>query len=277
MKITLIQTAPVWGNPAASRSAAEALLERADAGTDLIVFPEMFSTGFISEPEGVAEPGGGDTLPWMRRVAAERDCAVAGSVAVDAGGRFVNRFFFVFPDGTVRHYDKRHLFSYGSEHLHFTAGEERVVVSWRGVRILLSGIAGQTDHGTAGAHGLQEQVGVAHAEQKDHAGRRLLKKLQRRILGVEVHELGFFDDVRLALCLVRQNLRIDRQVPDLGDGQFTPEVPALVGEAPEGKDVGMNTRGSFPAAAAFSAGDVMPVQTDGGGSNLPGPGEGFLP
>ena len=137
MIITLIQTAPVWGNPAASRSAAEALLERADAGTDLIVFPEMFSTGFISEPEGVAEPGGGDTLPWMRRVAAERDCAVAGSVAVGDGGRFVNRFFFVFPDGTVRHYDKRHLFSYGSEHLHFTAGEERVVVSWRGVRILL--------------------------------------------------------------------------------------------------------------------------------------------
>lgn len=137
MKITLIQTAPVWGDPAASRSAAAALLERADAGTDLIVFPEMFSTGFISEPEGVAEPGGGETLDWMRRVAAERDCAVAGSVAVDAGGRFVNRFFFVFPDGTVRHYDKRHLFSYGSEHLHFSAGKERVVVSWRGVRILL--------------------------------------------------------------------------------------------------------------------------------------------
>ena len=73
----------------------------------------------------------------MCKVAAERDCAIAGSVAVEENGTYYNRFYFVYPDGTIRSYDKKHLFSYGGEHLCFTAGKERVVVEFRGVRMLL--------------------------------------------------------------------------------------------------------------------------------------------
>ncbi len=139
MKISLIQADLRWNDPQGNRIHMDGMLEKVPPETDLIVLPEMFSTGFISEPEGVAEPDGGETLLWMKRTAAGRDCAVAGSVAVreTSDGTFRNRFFFVRPDGSVCRYDKHHLFSYGSEHLHFTAGEDRVVVEWRGARILL--------------------------------------------------------------------------------------------------------------------------------------------
>lgn len=109
----------------------------AQAGSDLYVLPEMFSTGFCTQPEGMAEPADSDTLHWMCGYAEGHDCAVAGSVAVTEGGEYYNRFYFVFPDGTYRSYDKKHLFTYGGEHNRFTAGSERVVVEYRGVRILL--------------------------------------------------------------------------------------------------------------------------------------------
>ena len=73
----------------------------------------------------------------MRRYAAGHDCAVAGSVAVQEDGKYYNRFYFVSPDGEVRSYDKKHLFTYGGEDKHYTAGTERVVVNYRGVRFLL--------------------------------------------------------------------------------------------------------------------------------------------
>ena len=73
----------------------------------------------------------------MQRKAVERNCAVAGSVAVQQNGKYYNRFYFVHPDGSVQHYDKKHLFTYGGEDKRFTAGTQRVVVNYRGVRILL--------------------------------------------------------------------------------------------------------------------------------------------
>lgn len=104
---------------------------------DLFVLPEMFSTGFCTKPEGVAESADSETLHWMQRKAVERNCAVAGSVAVQENGKYYNRFYFVHPDGSVQHYDKKHLFTYGGEDKRFTAGTQRVVVNYRGVRILL--------------------------------------------------------------------------------------------------------------------------------------------
>ena len=119
MKLTLLQTDIVWGDPEANRSRAEALIA-SQPGADLYVLPEMFTTGFATEEE-----------------AAKGDCALAGSVALREGDRCFNRFFFVKPDGTVTQYDKRHLFTYGGERNRFTGGDRRVIVEWRDVRFLL--------------------------------------------------------------------------------------------------------------------------------------------
>ena len=136
MKVTILQRNIEWANPVLNVQRAEEVIAR-NAGADLYVLPEMFSTGFCTQPEGIAEPSDSDTLKWMQRKAAETNAAIAGSIAVEENGKFYNRFYFVKPDGSVTYYDKKHLFTYGGEHLRFTAGEERVVVEWRGVRILL--------------------------------------------------------------------------------------------------------------------------------------------
>lgn len=138
MVITLIQADLQWADPAANRSHLEALV-RATGKTDLIVLPEMFSTGFVTRPEGIAESDDSESLALMRRLAAEKDCGVAGSLAIreTATGRYRNRFYFVFPDGSERHYDKHHLFTYSGEDRQYTAGQERVVIDFRGFRILL--------------------------------------------------------------------------------------------------------------------------------------------
>lgn len=136
MKITLIQTDLLWNDPAGNRARFEQKI--AEAGSaDLIVLPEMFSTGFCTQPRLAAEPLGGETLPWMKRIAQKTDCALAGSVAVEENGNYFNRFYFVKPDGSVSQYDKRHLFTYGGEHKEFTAGDKRVIVEYKGWRILL--------------------------------------------------------------------------------------------------------------------------------------------
>ncbi len=136
MKITILQRDIVWGNPAENAHRAdEAIATLPDA--DIYLLPEMFSTGFCTSPQGMAEQDNGATLQWMQHIAKARNCAVAGSVAIEIDGRFYNRFYFVHPDGTVEHYDKKHLFTYGGEHKRFTAGDRRVIVNFRGVRILL--------------------------------------------------------------------------------------------------------------------------------------------
>ena len=135
MKITLVQSDIAWGDPVGNRRHLESLLEGVGQ-TDLILLPEMFSTGFVTKPEGLAETDCA-SLQWMRRMARERGCAVAGSIATQEGDRFYNRFHFVPPEGASFHYDKHHLFTYAGEDKHFTPGRERVVVPWKDMRILL--------------------------------------------------------------------------------------------------------------------------------------------
>lgn len=141
MKITILQRDIVWASPAENVRRADMAIARLPK-TDLIVLPEMFSTGFATEPEGIAESEDSETLAWMRRTARLCDCAIAGSIAVrsdseDGAPRYFNRFYFVEPDGSEIHYDKHHLFTYSGEHLRYTAGQQRVIVEWRGVRFLL--------------------------------------------------------------------------------------------------------------------------------------------
>lgn len=136
MRITLVQSDPVWGDHAASTAALEPMLPP-PGSTDLVVLPEMFATGFVMEPAEVAENEGGQSLAWMRSRARLGGYAIAGSLSVESGGTFRNRFYFVLPDGKTSHYDKRHLFAYGGEDKCYSPGDSRTVVEHCGVRILL--------------------------------------------------------------------------------------------------------------------------------------------
>lgn len=135
MRVTILQRDIVWGEPATNIERADKAISE-NAGADLYILPEMFSTGFCTLPEGIAESEG-LSLDWLKAKSAAMNAAIAGSVATEEQGKYYNRFYFVKPDGSVEYYDKRHLFTYGGEHNHYTAGDKRVVVEWRGVRILL--------------------------------------------------------------------------------------------------------------------------------------------
>lgn len=139
MRISLLQTDIVWGDPSANQVKAGEMLKSLPK-SDVYVLPEMFSTGFATQPEGLAEEDE-SSLRWMKMMAANLDAAIAGSVATcvvtDGKKSYHNRFYFVKPDGTCEYYDKLHLFTYGGEHHRFTPGEKKVVVEFRGVRFLL--------------------------------------------------------------------------------------------------------------------------------------------
>ena len=134
MKVALVQldTRPI--SRAENLRRIEQLM--ADVECDLVVLPEMFATGYNIEAEVVAEPTNGATLAWMKSFAAEHNCAIAGTVATKERGEYFNRFYFCLPDGNHFHYDKRHLFTFAGEEQHFSAGKERVIIEWCGVRIL---------------------------------------------------------------------------------------------------------------------------------------------
>ena len=135
MKIAVIQMDIVWGDPEQNIRNADYQIDHAGRA-DLYVLPEMFSTGFVMQPEKYAEIEG-RSLAWMKSKARMVSAAICGSVAVADRGKYFNRMYFVKPDGSVTTYDKRHLFTYSGEHEHYQAGKERVIVEWRGVRILL--------------------------------------------------------------------------------------------------------------------------------------------
>lgn len=136
MKVSIIQHNIVWGKPAENRLRLQQQIE-AQPDADLYVLTEMWSTGFATEPMGLAERDDA-SLQWMKQMAQQQNAAIAGSVAVEEDGKFYNRLYFVKSDGTVTAYNKRHLFAYGGEDKYYERGTERVVVEWRGVRFLLT-------------------------------------------------------------------------------------------------------------------------------------------
>lgn len=104
--------------------------------SDFFVLPEMFSTGFCMDAAEIADRVE-ESLSWMKSFAKQKDAAVCGSVSVEEKGMFYNRMYFVEPSGNVVFYNKKHLFSYSGEHKIYTAGNERVIVNYKGFRILL--------------------------------------------------------------------------------------------------------------------------------------------
>ncbi|MEK0431037.1 MAG: hypothetical protein RL139_841 [Gemmatimonadota bacterium] len=135
LRVALVQADTVWHDPEANRARLAAAVGAAP-GCDLYVLPETFTSGFSNEALASAETMAGPTVAWMRAQSAALDAAVTGSVQLRDGDAVFNRLLWVTPDGTVRHYDKRHLFRMSGEHERYAAGRDRLVVEWRGWRVL---------------------------------------------------------------------------------------------------------------------------------------------
>lgn len=137
MKIALIQSDLYWEGPSENRKNFESKINQIDSEVNLIVLPEMFSTGFTMNASEVAETMQGETVSWMQHIAKQRKCALAGSLIVVENNQFYNRMVFVFPSGEIQHYDKRHLFSLAGEDRTYTSGKEKVIVDYLGWKICL--------------------------------------------------------------------------------------------------------------------------------------------
>jgi omega-amidase len=135
LNIGLVQFDIAWENPDENMRRIEKLLGQS-SDLDLVILPEMWSTGFTMQPEKVAEPTPGTALQWMSIQAKERNTAIAGSVSVADGAQYYNRWYCTFPDGRTVHYDKKHLFSYGREDQHYTAGSAKTFIEIKGWKIM---------------------------------------------------------------------------------------------------------------------------------------------
>lgn len=134
MKIALVQTALFWED---SSKNLQQLAEKITAveAVDLIVLPEMFSTGFSMRPAALAQTMDGEAVNWMRQTAAKKNCALCGSLIIQENNTYYNRLIWATPDGTIATYDKRHLFALSDEPHLYGSGKERLIVEWKGWKI----------------------------------------------------------------------------------------------------------------------------------------------
>jgi len=137
LTVSLIQTQTHWHNPAANRKMFDDWLTQVPPDSQLVVLPEMFSTGFTMAASEQAEPMDGPTVAWLRAAARRLNKHVCGSVVIAEAGEYHNRLLWCDPTGVISCYDKRHRFRMAGEHEHFAAGNERVVVQIGATRILL--------------------------------------------------------------------------------------------------------------------------------------------
>ena len=135
MKVTQIQSNLFWENPKQNRRYFEGKINSISENTDLIVLPEMFTSGFTMNPINVAETMQGETVLWMQSLAKARKSAITGSVVIEEKGNFYNRMLFVFPSGEIQLYDKRHLFTLAGEDKVYTAGTQKLIVDYLGWKI----------------------------------------------------------------------------------------------------------------------------------------------
>lgn len=135
MKIALIQSSLVWENPNANRNYFEEKINAITEKVDLIVLPEMFTSGFTMSPAANAETMQGETVVWLVSLAKAKNTAITGSLIIEENGNFYNRLLFVFPSGEIQFYDKRHLFTLAGEDKVYTSGEQKLIVNYLGWKI----------------------------------------------------------------------------------------------------------------------------------------------
>lgn len=137
LTITLLQTNLFWEDPVANRVMLNEKISQIDPTTQILILPEMFSTGFSMEPERLAETMQGPTVEWMKQTAVKHRMILTGSLIIREEENFFNRLLWVLPDGSYGYYDKRHLFAFAGEDKKYSPGKRRLIASVNGWRILL--------------------------------------------------------------------------------------------------------------------------------------------
>jgi omega-amidase len=135
MKISIIQSSLFWENPTANRNYFDEKINSITEKVDLIVLPEMFTTGFTMNPSSVAETMKGETVLWLQSLAKAKNSAITGSLVITENNNFYNRLLFVFPSGEIQFYDKHHLFTLAGESKVYTKGNQKLIVEYLGWRI----------------------------------------------------------------------------------------------------------------------------------------------
>jgi omega-amidase len=132
LRVSLIQSPLYWENPALNRQMFAWKIRDLSGEADLIVLPEMFTSGFTMHPAKVAETSGGPTSEWLLELSNETGAAITGSVAIREGDHFYNRLLWAEPDGRLLQYDKKHLFSLAGEDQHYAPGKDLLILEWKG-------------------------------------------------------------------------------------------------------------------------------------------------
>lgn len=135
LKIASLQVDIVWENPEANIEKYTSMINSVSNDIDLIILPEMFSTGFSMKPSSCAETMDGKSVIWMQEIASQKQIAIMGTLAIKENDSFYNRMFFVYPDGKTLTNDKRHLFLYGGEHKVYKSGKKRLIIDYKGWKI----------------------------------------------------------------------------------------------------------------------------------------------
>ena len=135
LTVALVQTNLVWENPIENRRLLNDKINAIKDSVDLIVLPEMFSSGFTMNASEVAETMNGETITWLKTKSKEKQAAIVGSLVISENNNYYNRLVFVEPSGTIFKYNKRHTFTLAGEHKVYTAGNEKVIVNYKGWRI----------------------------------------------------------------------------------------------------------------------------------------------
>lgn len=133
--VSAIQTSLVWENKKENLKNFEDKISTLSTSTDLIVLPEMFSTGFTMNPKNVAENMNDESVTWMKNIATKNNIAIVGSLVIEESNNYYNRCVFVHPNGTIETYDKRHAFTLAGEDKEYTSGDEKLIVDFKGWKI----------------------------------------------------------------------------------------------------------------------------------------------
>jgi predicted amidohydrolase len=137
LSFSLIQTSLFWEDKGANLAMLAKKIMGIEEYTEIIVLPEMFSTGFSMQPEKFAETMDGPTVEWMRRISAEKKVILTGSLIIKEEENYYNRLIWILPNGELGYYDKRHLFAFAGEDQHYSAGNKRLIASVKGWKINL--------------------------------------------------------------------------------------------------------------------------------------------